>query len=458
MQIYSQLTSVYISYQIQGRKKTNIQLNRVISQVIILNIVWTIDIYNGLSNINNLELIQAEGMYKITKMTQILEIFILFQVQLIFQQYITSSIKSEQYLILIVNQVGLFNQLESQDFIILITAWEQINQSQYQLVTMGLSKKTQSLSAGLKYFQLSAQTTGFLQLGVSQIYSHTGTTNLDIQYIIQSMMEEIPTSFKQGQLQISVPQTQKQAAAPLHNWAPDLYDAIPTPIVIWIALIPKQGIQIQLQNLAPILLKFKEFYLIIAIISVIVGSVALGAQYKIKRFLAYSAISHIGFLLISYITVSPIAYSNYQIIYIQTSQQVFIIILALNTSIDQQTSPSIKEQAGLYQKNPSLGIAQSIGQFSQAGIPPLAGFFAKLQVLESILAESQTYIAQILILTSAISTANYLSIVKITLQDLPIYPINQSITTIQAYLISGLSSQILFYIMKPSQYLTQLFI
>ncbi len=461
VQIQGQQCSVYTSYQIQGRKNTNTQQSRVMSQVIIQAIFWEIELYNGQSNIKNGEQIQMEGMYKINEMTQIQEIFTLIQVQIILQQYSKEEIKSEQYQIQMTNQIGQQNQQESHDLIITVTAWEQQNQSQYQQVCMSQYMKTQSQSAGQKYFQQSAQTTGFQQMGVSQIYSNTSTTNLDIQWAIQSQMDEQTISQKIGQQLQSIPQLFKLAAAPLHNWAPDLYDAIPTPIVQWIALIPKQGIFALQQNLAPLLQGFNDemtsFYQAIAIISVIIGSIALGSQWKIKRFLAYSAISHVGFLQIAYITISPVAYLNYLIIYMLTSQQFFIILQSQNTSIDQQTSPSLKEQSGLFQKNPSQAIALSISQFSLAGIPPLAGFFAKQFVLEAILAESKIYIAQIQIQTSAISTANYLSVVKMSLLDLPIYPTSQAIIPMQAYLISGLSSQIQFYFMKPSLYLILIF-
>lgn len=472
MQILGLLSSVYISYLIllapgikpRGSTPSSEQQSRIMSQVILLALIWEIELQNSIPQKGTgQDQILMEGMYRINETTQILEIFLLIQVQIILQLYAKEEIKSEQYLILMTNQIGQQNQLESHDLIITITAWEQVNQSLYLLVTMGLYMKTQSQSAGLKYFQLSAQTTGFLQMGISQIYSSTGTTNLDILWAIQSQMEtSIPSEQKIGLLLQSVPQVQKQAAAPFHNWAPDLYDAIPTPIVLWIALIPKQGICIQLQNLAPLLLIFSEFYYVVGIISVIIGSIALGSQWKIKRFLAYSAISHIGFLQLAYLSLAPSdfvggAYINYLIIYMLTSQQIFIILQSINTSLDQQTSPSLKEFSGIFKKNPAQGIALAISQFSQAGIPPQAGFFAKLLVQESILAESKVYIALILILTSAISTANYLSVIKMSLFDLPSLTTPIIVTPIQAYQISGLYSQIQFYYLKPALYLSLLF-
>ncbi len=463
MLIIGLIFNIYQTYQILGRKNTSEQQSKIMSQLIILTIIWEMLIYNDISNLNNQDQIQMEGMQKINEITQIMEIFLLNQVQIILQQYTKSEIKSELFLILMTNLIGQLNQQESYDLILTITAWEQLNQSQYQLVTMGQYKKTQSQSGGQKYFQLSAQTTGFLQMGISQIYSNTGTMSIDIQKAIQLYMEKETESQKIGQQQQSVPQMQKQAAAPFHNWAPDLYDAIPTPIVQWIALLPKQGILIQQFNLAPILLTFREFYQIIAIISVIIGSITLSSQWKIKRFLAYSAIAHIGFLQIAYITISPIIYFNYIIIYMLTSQQIFIILQALNQRINgQQTSPYFKEQAGLLKKNFSQGIAQAISQFSLAGIPPLSGFFAKQLIQESILSEYQIDIALILIQTSAISTGNYLSIIKQILLDLSrisstTQSLTISLTTISAYLISVLSSQIQLYFMKPYQYITQLF-
>lgn len=455
MLIWGLLSSVYFSYLIQGRDNTTQQLNRIMYLTIVQTIIWQFELLSSL--LNNNELVYLDGLLKTKELTQEQEIFILGQVQIILNLYEKEEIRTEVYLIYMTNQIGQLCQQESYDFVITITAWEQLNLSQYQLVTMGYNNKTKSQSAGQKYFQLSAQTTGFLLMGISQLYSITGTINQDQLWSLITYQEKEKTLIQEvSQLLISVPQVFKLAAAPFHNWAPDLYNQIPTPIVLWIALIPKFGILVLQYNLTPLL--FSDFLYFIAIISVIVGSIALNSQYQIKRFIAYSAISHIGFLQIAYLTLTPTAYFNYIIIYMLTSLLFFILIQATNSIHPTLTqSISIQKISGYFKLNPQIGITISICQFSLAGIPPLAGFFAKLLVQEAILSESNILIGQILIQASVISTINYLLIVRTALFDLPITPKKRALTPIYTYLISSLTTQILFFFFKPSVYLLLLF-
>lgn len=422
---------------------------------IIQVIIWQFELLSTLL-INN-ELVYLDGLLKTKELTQEQDIFLLGQVQIILNLYEKEEIRTEVYLIYMTNQIGQLCQQDSYDLVITITAWEQQNLSQYQLVTMGYNNNTKSQSAGLKYFQLSAQTTGFLLMGISQLYSITGTINQDQLWSLITYQEKEKTQIQEvSQLLISVPQVFKLAAAPFHNWAPDLYNYIPTPIVLWIALVPKFGLLILQYNLTPLL--FSDFLYLIAIISVIVGSIALNSQYLIKRFFAYSAISHIGFLQIAYLTLTPTAYFNYIIIYMLTSLLFLILIQATNSILPTFTqSISIQNLSGFLKFNPQIGITISICQFSLAGIPPLAGFFAKLLVQEAILSESNILIGQILIQASVISTINYLLIIRTALFDLPITPKKRAHTPIYTYLLSSLSTYILFFFFKPSVYLLLLF-
>ena len=259
IQTQGQQISVYQSYQILGRNNTSIGISRIMSQVIIINIIWQgIPCISGM----NTDIIMMDGQYKINTFNQIQEIFIMQQAQIITQLFGFEEQKSEQYQIQMTNQIGQQNQQDSQDQLITITAWEQQNQTQYLQVTLPW-RNGNSQGAGQKYFQQSALTTGFQQMGIALIYNETGTTNIDIfNSMIPYLCEEgISKEQKIGQQLINITQIFKQAGAPFHNWAPDLYDTIQTPIVAWIAIQPKFGILILMYNQAPIFLIFPEFYI-----------------------------------------------------------------------------------------------------------------------------------------------------------------------------------------------------
>ena len=470
--------NLYISYQISGFNKINnnyknistinknskrlsvfkkpiIGYSKISTQILQISLLWMQMIMNYM--INDSDLILMDSQYKINKTIQMNQIYQTIQIILILQiisgydYTIYVARRPELYMMILTNIIGQIYQINSNDWIITITAWEQMNQSQYLQVTMqGNTEQGSSQSAGIKYFLLSAQTTAFQLMGISIIYGETGATNYDTQISFWSIIDiELQEGsynkeffiLNVGQFLIFITLMFKLGAAPLHNWAPDLYDSLPTSITMYISIIPKISILTFMLMINSLInhMNIQIFLSIIAIFSILVGSIGLASQWRIKRFITYSAISNIGFLLLAYKYISFDSYILYYFIYGITNILIFTIILVIgynNNSDDGDISFII---AGLWNMNPFLVIVFSIAILSLAGIPPLIGFFAKLQVLTSIINSYNIWIPLQVISTSVISTVSYLSIIKIISFDMSNFKIKIIVNKNIAKIMSSLT-------------------
>lgn len=286
----------------------------------------------------------------------------------------TSITKDSLYLILMTNVLGIFYFLQSHDWIISIIAWEQQNISLYLLVCTQCNSFA-TLSASIKYFLLSALATSFFLLGVTLLYMFTTSTNYDINFLISFFLNPLdydlllPISF------IALTFLFKLGAAPFYNWSPDLYDSLPTPITVWMIIVVKLAILLFL--IQPFIFLFIRsvlfLFFISGILSVLVGSFGLIAQFKIKRLLAYSAISHLGYILLAQASTSSTSmnidhlssFFFYTFIYFITSLCVFAVLCSLNTSSFDILY--ISQLAGLYLCNSALALSLSFCLFSLAG-------------------------------------------------------------------------------------------
>jgi len=393
-----------------------------------------------------------------------------------------------------------------------------------------------STSAGLKYFLLGGLSSCIILLGSGLIYAYTGLTNFESIYSLISISEynHILQGLSLGLILILVGFLFKIAAAPLHNWSPDVYDDTPTIVTIWLTIMPKIAIIIlllelhtqigiiggatssvvgiiinpsgyaevlnsieynSLTNLSNITSQtildligntsmniIKNLLLISSFLSLIIGTVVGLAQTRIKRLLAYSTISHIGFILLALAINSEQSIDSllfYIIQYSITNLNIFLIIIALgyiinNSTNKDQTMKDIKyisEFKGNFFFNPLLSLSLAVCLFSMAGIPPLMGFFSKQFVLYSAVQNGYNFISIVAILVSVVSASYYLKIIKV----LHTYPENEDtnslvennsthflnkgevdvmentiLTNFHSYLISSLTLSILLFILKPS--------
>lgn len=305
-----------------------------------------------------------------------------------------------------------------------------------------------STTGGLIYFLLGGLSSCFILLGTSLLYVNSGTTSMDGLYILNSISDVnegvagLTSWYKSDYLNFSllifsIGFLFKVSAAPFHFWSPDVYDAIPTIVTTFVAIIAKISIFIFLLELVyhtnSYISEFSWTYalLISSLLSLIIGTVVGLTQFRIKRLLAYSTISHVGFILLA-LSVSSIestqAFIFYLIQYSISNLNAFFIIITIGFSLygyitnnkeyksllDKNNSPIqlISQLKGYFYINPWLSLSLAITIFSFVGIPPLVGFFAKQMVLSAALDNGYIFLSLIAIITSVIGAVYYLNVIK----------------------------------------------
>jgi NADH-ubiquinone oxidoreductase chain 2 len=454
----------------------------------------------------------------------------------------------EYSLIVLFSTLGASLLVSSADLISMYLSIELQSFGVYILTTLYRDSES-ATSAGLKYFLLGGLSSCLILLGAGIVYTFTGLTNFESIYSLVSVSynNNIIQGLSLGFIIIIVGFLFKIAAAPLHNWSPDVYDDSPTIVTIWITIMPKISIIIfilelytqigiignsvsipsvidllssvnsihtnllenvgteQLSlNTIPVL---KNLLLLSSLISLIIGTVVGLAQTRIKRLLAYSTISHIGFILLALAINTEQSIDSlifYILQYTITNLNTFLILIALGYILNNSfsTNPDIKnsklipsykdrgseldikyisELKGQFFSNPLLSLSLSVCLFSMAGIPPLLGFFSKQFVLYSAVQSGYYFMSIIAIIVSIISASYYIKIVRVlhtepnNLNDNTENQLNNSIESLNnnssllesdslknkglelsiisnfhSYLISTLTLSILFFILKPS--------
>jgi len=306
-------------------------------------------------------------------------------------------------------------------------------------------------SGGLTYFLLGGLSSCFILLGTALLYANSGTTDLDGIYVITSLSDlanditqEVLYWYKSyyinfSLLILSVGFLFKVSAAPFHIWSPDVYDAIPTIVTTFVAIVAKISIFIFFLELVHYtsnsLFNFQFSWtsslLVSSLLSLIIGTVVGLTQFRIKRLFAYSTISHVGFILLA-LSINSIesiqAFLFYLMQYSISNLNAFIILISIGFSLyfyvndskeyteltDKNNSPIqlISQMKGYFYINPVLALSLSVTIFSFVGIPPLIGFFAKQMVLSAALDSGYVFLALVAILTSVVSAVYYLNIIK----------------------------------------------
>jgi NADH-ubiquinone oxidoreductase chain 2 len=324
-------------------------------------------------------------------------------------------------------------------------------------------------SGGLTYFLLGGLSSCFILLGTSLLYANSGTTNLDGVYIITSLSDignestsNILYWYKSyyinfSLLILSVGFLFKVSAAPFHFWSPDVYDAIPTIVTTFVAIVAKISIFVFLlelvhytsNSLFAFQFSWTSSLLVSSLLSLIIGTVVGLTQFRIKRLFAYSTISHVGFILLA-LSINSIesiqAFIFYLMQYSISNLNAFIILISIGYSLyyyvnkskeyeqllDKKNSPIqlISQLKGYFYINPILALSFAITIFSFVGIPPLIGFFAKQMVLSAALDNGYVFLTLVAILTSVISAVYYLNIIKEIFFYEPINKINRAFLNI----------------------------
>lgn len=319
--------------------------------------------------------------------------------------------------------LGMLVMVSSGNFITLYLGLELQNLALYVLAAFRRDT-LRSSEAGLKYFVLSALSSGLLLFGISYIYGFTGSTDFKVvaDVIAQS---GVSIGLVFGLVFLLAGLAFKVSAAPFHMWTPDVYEGAPTPVTAFFSMSPKVAgmvlfLRAVLEAFPGALHEWQQVVVVIAVLSMALGAISGIGQNNIKRLMAYSSISHMGFALVGLATGTIAGVQGvllYLLIYIATNAGVFGCILAMRRQ--GQMVEHINDLAGLARTQPRMAFIFSMLMFSLAGIPPLAGFFAKFYVFLAAI-ESGLYVLAVLgVLSSVIGAFYYLRIVKIIYFDEP---------------------------------------
>lgn len=382
---------------------------------------------------------------------------------------------AEQYriieypLILLFIITGAVFLISSSDIVSIFLSIELQSYGLYLLATIYRNSEL-ATSAGLIYFLLGGLSSCIILLGTSLLYANSGTTSLDGYYVIISISDilnnlshNILYWYKANYINfslliISIGFLFKVSAAPFHFWSPDVYDAIPTIVTTFVAIIAKISIFIFLLELihytsnSYFSLNFNWTFslLVSCFLSLIIGTILGLNQFRIKRLFAYSTISHLGFILLA-ISINSLesiqAFVFYLMQYSLSNLNVFLLLLAIGYSLylytnedkeyhnllDKNNSPIqlTTQIKGYFYINPMLALSLTITIFSFIGIPPLVGFFAKQMVLSAALDNGFIFLTIVAILTSVISAVYYLNIIKQVFFDESEYKLNTDLDNLE---------------------------
>ena len=361
----------------------------------------------------------------------------------------------EYPLILLFIITGAIFLMSTNDLVSIFLAIELQSYGLYILSTIYRNSEL-STTGGLMYFLLGGLSSCFILLGTGLIYANSGSTSLDGLYIITSISDISSTDlwYKPYYINLSlviftIGFLFKVSAAPFHFWSPDVYDAIPTIVTTFVALIAKVSIFILLLQLVYYTnnsfteMSWTFILLLSSLFSLIVGTVVGLTQFRIKRLFAYSTISHVGFMLLV-LGISSVESTQalifYLTQYIISNLNAFMILIAIGFSLyyytsenkeheelmDKNNSPIqlINQLKGYYYINPLLALSLAITIFSFAGVPPLIGFFGKQMVISAALDKGLIFLSFIAITTSVIGGVYYLGIIKEMFFSLPDYKVN----------------------------------
>ena len=358
-----------------------------------------------------------------------------------------------EYPILILSAtLGMMIMISSYDLIVFYMGLELQSLSLYVLVSFNRDSY-RSTEAGLKYFVLSALSSGLLLYGCSLIYGFSNSTNFDL---IAQNIDQFNTGSIFGIVFILVGLAFKVSAVPFHMWAPDVYEGSPTSVTAFFAIVPKVAaltvfirfLYVPFINLVD---QWQMIIIFISLASMILGAVAAIGQTNLKRLMAYSAIGHMGYALAGLATGSNEGIQStviYLSIYLLMNLGIFSCIFMMKRK--DIFYEDIQDLSGLSKNHPIISVCLLVLLFSLAGIPPLAGFFAKFYVFMAVIKVEMYTLAIIGLITTVISAFYYLRIIKIIYFDDPkeIFEIDQNFGLKLSLFLSTII--ILIYFIYPS--------
>ncbi len=369
------------------------------------------------------------GMFVDDAMADILKLMIFGTVSAVLvysYSYITDRgmLRGEFFSLILFATLGMMVMISASHFLTLYIGLELLSLSLYALVALRRDSVV-ATEAAMKFFILGALASGFLLYGMSLVYGATGTLHVSqLAQVIQSGASSKEVLVV-GLVFIVAGIGFKLSTVPFHMWAPDVYQGAPTAVTLFIGSAPKFAafgfvMRLLIEGMGEMVSDWQGMLVILAVMSMAVGNIAAIAQSNIKRMLAYSTISHMGFLLLGFISADSNGYSSalfYVIAYVLMTLGTFAMIMLLCR--EGFEAENIDDFKGLSKRNPWYAFITLLFMLSLAGIPPMIGFYAKFAVLQAVVNAGFVWLAVVAVLFSLIGAFYYLRIIKLMYFDEP---------------------------------------
>ena len=371
------------------------------------------------------DMVVADPMASVLK----LGIYLSVAVVLVYaQNYIRARgmFRGEFFALALFATLGMLVMASGSSLLTLYLGLELLSLSLYAMIALQRDS-TQATESAMKYFVLGALASGMLLYGMSMVYGATGTLDLDVMAEVISAGDADMTILAFALVFVVAGLGFKLSAVPFHMWVPDVYQGAPTAVTIFIGTAPKLAafafvMRLLVSGLGAAFLveQWQGMLIVMAVLSLAIGNVTAIAQTNLKRMLAYSTISHMGFLLLGVLSGSSEGYAAamfYVVVYVLTALGAFGIILLL--SREGFEAENLDDYKGLNQRSPWYAGIMLLLMFSMAGVPPVVGFYAKLSVLWAVIEAGYVWLAVVAVLFSLIGAFYYLRVVKLMYFDSP---------------------------------------
>jgi NADH-quinone oxidoreductase subunit N len=334
--------------------------------------------------------------------------------------------RGEYYVLGLCATLGMMIMISAHSLLLIYLGLELLSLSLYAMIAFNRNSKSASESA-MKYFVLGAMASGILLYGISIFYGITGTLNINqLAEVVSLKIELYPVPMAFALTFIVVGLAFKLGAVPFHMWLPDVYQGAPTSVTLFIGTAPKiagfaMAMRLLVDGLGDLQVDWSQMLIALSVLSLAIGNVIAIAQTNFKRMLAYSTISHVGFILLGILSGTANGFASamfYTITYAITSSVAFGVLLLLNRKGAE--AENIADLSGLNDSNPWHAAMLAIAMFSMAGVPPTVGFYAKLSVLQSVVQIDLVWLAVFAVLFSVIGLFYYLRVIKVMYFDKPL--------------------------------------
>ena len=333
--------------------------------------------------------------------------------------------KGEYYVLGLFATLGMMIMISAHSFLLIYLGLELLSLSLYAMIAFNRNSSI-AAEAAMKYFVLGAMASGLLLYGISIFYGITGTLDINqVSTSINAQLGQHPVALGFALTFIVVGLCFKLGAVPFHMWLPDIYQGSPTSVTLFIGTAPKiagfaMAIRLLVDGLGDLQADWSQMLTVLAIASLALGNIIAIAQTNFKRMLAYSTISHVGFILLGILSTTANGYASamfYTLTYALTAAVAFGVLIVLNRKGCE--AEDISDLGGLNDSNPWYAALLAIAMFSMAGVPPTVGFYAKLSILQAVIQVDLLWLAVVAVLFSVIGLFYYLRIIKVMYFDKP---------------------------------------